>query len=684
MNKQRPYTAFKGPLDSVCLIVLVFGLVRKSLREEATLLAPKTPEARKQSANLSSNARQWWKLDRDPGKTIHNIIQRQSVPGIQDPGRREDAKASKPASIGVPRRTRADFEANDMMEERKRKRQTVLEIPSHCHTDAHPTGLVLPLFLFLFARSLIVSLAHEVPASLAHYKPQLHAASTSADLAHDRPTHPVNKELRLDRRRGWGGAAWVLIPLTLERRPHGWLSWARVGCDTTSASSGGGGDQASYVSLADARKRRGTGGHLTASLGFVVVYTPAGKPFRCDPDEQLDCGARSQRSLGAFADASADERDDRLRADCDFATDDRTSRAVPTRAGWSARGWDVKSPDAPIPGVRLCLGAFAGASLPERAVGHRIVYGAAVQAKVDGCVLDIWKKTAVEVIYPRLEEFLSQMDVEAYITAPFMSEEKWNVFWILSKLLDQWTVHHSRLEWWNIERSVIEMVWRLKSATKPQPEMNDNTAHVRGRGSIMKERIAFSAATLARIYKPQTVRTCSGFPGKQTGIAFTASVADAPLQITASQITRAERHFHTHSFWSLKARRHSERQLYHRQSPKEKQLHRCPYAVVWREKHAHLAQFRIAVLVGEGPRHCGRARTRNWVESKTKQNTTRDGGLGNCVKFNLKESLQPHPSIYFSFLNFKISSTIKSLLTVVKAKRPAGDLAHLSLEQTNS
>ncbi|KAJ7886771.1 hypothetical protein B0H14DRAFT_3727696 [Mycena olivaceomarginata] len=70
--------------------------------------------------------------------------------------------------------------------------------------------------------------------------------------------------------------------------------------------------------------------------------------------------------------------------------------------------------------------------------------------------------------------------------------------------------------------------------------------------------------------------------------------------------------------------------------------------------------------------------------AKTKRNTTRDGGRKNCVKFNLKESVQPHPSIYFSFLNFKISSTIKSLLTVVKAKRPAGDLAHLSLEQTNS
>jgi hypothetical protein len=34
-------------------------------------------------------------------------------------------------------------------------------------------------------------------------------------------------------------------------------------------------------------------------------------------------------------------------------------------------------------------------------------------------------------------------------------------------------------------------------------------------------------------------------------------------------------------------------------------------------------------------------------------------------------SVQPHPSIYFSFLNFKISSTIKSLLTVVKVNVPA-------------
>jgi acyl-CoA oxidase len=35
---------------------------------------------------------------------------------------------------------------------------------------------------------------------------------------------------------------------------------------------------------------------------------------------------------------------------------------------------------------------------------------------------------AIEAVFPHLEEYLTQMDVEAYIVAPIVSDEKWKQF----------------------------------------------------------------------------------------------------------------------------------------------------------------------------------------------------------------------------------------------------------------
>lgn len=95
--------------------------------------------------------------------------------------------------------------------------------------------------------------------------------------------------------------------------------------------------------------------------------------------------------------------------------------------------------------------------LPEcqplvQAIGHRMAYEAAVTANVDPCLIDVYVAScvkldsawyvenlglsrleqremegkAIDAMFPRLEEFLELTEVEPYISAPIVSEEKWN------------------------------------------------------------------------------------------------------------------------------------------------------------------------------------------------------------------------------------------------------------------
>lgn len=88
------------------------------------------------------------------------------------------------------------------------------------------------------------------------------------------------------------------------------------------------------------------------------------------------------------------------------------------------------------------------------AIGHRMAYDAAVEAKVDSALIDLYvvscMKTdsawyleklglsrlqqremeieAIDAVYLRLEEFLDQMDLDPYVTAPMISDEKWQAY----------------------------------------------------------------------------------------------------------------------------------------------------------------------------------------------------------------------------------------------------------------
>lgn len=88
------------------------------------------------------------------------------------------------------------------------------------------------------------------------------------------------------------------------------------------------------------------------------------------------------------------------------------------------------------------------------AIGHRLAYDAAVERRVDSAVIDLyvanvisldpgwyvehkgisgWKQKtmvldAATALVPRLEELLERLDVEAYVTAPIVSDEKWNAY----------------------------------------------------------------------------------------------------------------------------------------------------------------------------------------------------------------------------------------------------------------
>ncbi|VDB88524.1 unnamed protein product [Peniophora sp. CBMAI 1063] len=88
------------------------------------------------------------------------------------------------------------------------------------------------------------------------------------------------------------------------------------------------------------------------------------------------------------------------------------------------------------------------------AIGHRMAFDAAVAAGVDPCLLDLFvaacvkkdpafyvenmglsrirqrkmEATAVDNVYSRLEEFLAPMEIEPYVTAPIVSQEKWDEY----------------------------------------------------------------------------------------------------------------------------------------------------------------------------------------------------------------------------------------------------------------
>ncbi|KZP05915.1 acyl-CoA dehydrogenase NM domain-like protein [Athelia psychrophila] len=88
------------------------------------------------------------------------------------------------------------------------------------------------------------------------------------------------------------------------------------------------------------------------------------------------------------------------------------------------------------------------------AIGQRMAYESAVAAHVDHALLDLYEVSciksdvawytengvltrlaireremrAVGAVFPRLEEFLAEMDVDAYITAPIISDDKWKLY----------------------------------------------------------------------------------------------------------------------------------------------------------------------------------------------------------------------------------------------------------------
>lgn len=87
-------------------------------------------------------------------------------------------------------------------------------------------------------------------------------------------------------------------------------------------------------------------------------------------------------------------------------------------------------------------------------IGHRMAYDAAVAAKVDQCLIDLYvascvklesawyvenaglsrseqqemERKAIDAVFPRMEEFLEKMDVEPYISAPLVSDDSWEAF----------------------------------------------------------------------------------------------------------------------------------------------------------------------------------------------------------------------------------------------------------------
>ncbi|KAF8882587.1 acyl-CoA dehydrogenase NM domain-like protein [Infundibulicybe gibba] len=86
-----------------------------------------------------------------------------------------------------------------------------------------------------------------------------------------------------------------------------------------------------------------------------------------------------------------------------------------------------------------------------QAIGHRMAYDAAVSAGIDSCIIDLYvascikldtswyveklglsrsqqremEATAIDQVFSRIEEFLSQMAVEPYVLAPIISDKRW-------------------------------------------------------------------------------------------------------------------------------------------------------------------------------------------------------------------------------------------------------------------
>jgi len=89
-----------------------------------------------------------------------------------------------------------------------------------------------------------------------------------------------------------------------------------------------------------------------------------------------------------------------------------------------------------------------------QAIGYRISYDAARASQVDGPLLDLFEivsmlhdeawyierlgmtraelrereARAIEAVFPHLDEYLARMDVAQYVTAPIVSDEKWDQF----------------------------------------------------------------------------------------------------------------------------------------------------------------------------------------------------------------------------------------------------------------
>lgn len=103
--------------------------------------------------------------------------------------------------------------------------------------------------------------------------------------------------------------------------------------------------------------------------------------------------------------------------------------------------------------------AFDRLILPEctnliQAIGHRMAYDAAVSRKVDDVLVDLYaascvkldsawyvenvglsryeqrerENRAVDAVFERMEEFLSKLEVDAYVTAPIISEKSWSQY----------------------------------------------------------------------------------------------------------------------------------------------------------------------------------------------------------------------------------------------------------------
>jgi hypothetical protein len=127
-------------------------------------------------------------------------------------------------------------------------------------------------------------------------------------------------------------------------------------------------------------------------------------------------------------------------------------------------------------------------SLPFiQAIGHRISYDAARAAQVDGPLLDLFEAatvlqdeawyvehlgmtraelrereaSALEAVFPRLEEYLARMDVAPYVMAPIVSDEKWEQF------VGTLPMFGEMRSWWDVESTGAPLDGRISSSPLP-------------------------------------------------------------------------------------------------------------------------------------------------------------------------------------------------------------------------